>query len=178
LLFVGRVEVRKGIETLLRALPLLDETTLDVVGPIDARYRATLHRLIADLGIEGRVTFDVAPRAALRDRYLASDAVVFPSEWDEPFGIVPLEAMACERPVIATGTGGSAEFLRDRTNCLLFPAGDSAALAAAVERLAREPGLRATLVRGGIETASELTTDRLADALEQWHLTAANASAR
>jgi glycosyltransferase involved in cell wall biosynthesis len=174
LLFVGRVEVRKGIETLFRALPLLDGTTLSVVGPVDDRYRATLDRLVAELGIADLVTFDVAPRDALRDRYLAADAVIFPSEWEEPFGIVPLEAMACGRPVIATGTGGSGEFLRDRGNCLLHPPGDHDALAGAVRRLADDPDLRATLVRGGIDTAATLTTDRLADVLEEWHLAAAS----
>jgi glycosyltransferase involved in cell wall biosynthesis len=173
LVFVGRVEVRKGIETLLRALPRLeDDTSLTVIGPVDDAYRAHLDTLVGELGLGERVTFETVDRSQLRSRYLAADAVVFPSEWEEPFGIVPLEAMACGRPVVATGTGGSAEFLRDGANCVLFGPGDPAALAAAVQRLAGDAGLRATLVEQGAATAAVLTTDRLADVLEEWHLAA------
>src|SRR5207245_3553434 len=87
----------------------------------------------------------------------------------EPFGLVPIEAMACATPVIATGTGGSAEFLEHEANCLLVPRGDTRALAAAVQRLASEPDLRARIVAGGLRTAHELTIDKMADALEGWH---------
>jgi glycosyltransferase involved in cell wall biosynthesis len=61
--------------------------------------------------------------------YAAHDCVLFPVRWEEPWGLVPLEAMAVGRPVVATGTGGSAEYLRDAGNCLLHPPGDAAALA-------------------------------------------------
>ena len=77
--------------------------------------------------------------------------------WEEPWGLVPLEAMARGRPVIATGRGGSAEYLRDGENCLLFDPGDAGALAAAVERLAADGALRRKLVEGGRRTAPEHT---------------------
>jgi glycosyltransferase involved in cell wall biosynthesis len=64
--------------------------------------------------------------------------------------------------VVATGTGGSGEYLVDGSNCVLFRAGDPAALAAAIERLAADDPLRARLVTGGLETAARLTVDRLA----------------
>ena len=57
------------------------------------------------------------PRAELRDVYAAADVVVFPVQWNEPWGLVPLEAMSVGRPVVASGTGGSAEYLRDGENC-------------------------------------------------------------
>lgn len=175
LLFVGRLDERKGLETLLRALPLLpDEATLDVVGPGDAEFRARVDRLVDDLDLRGRVRFDEAPRSELAARYASADAFVFPSEWEEPFGLVPVEAMACATPVIATGTGGSAEFLADGRNCLLVPIRDPAAIAAAVRRLAGEPELRRRLVDGGLATAAVLDTDRLADTFEAWHVAAAS----
>jgi glycogen synthase len=78
--------------------------------------------------------------------------------WEEPFGLVPLEAMSVGRPVIATGAGGSGEYLRDEENCLLYaPREDPAALAAAARRLASEPSLRQRLRRGGFETVERLT---------------------
>lgn len=163
LLYVGRLDPRKGIATLLRALALLPaEATLSVVGDGPPAYRARLVALADELGCAGRVRFTVLPRSALRDAYQEADALVFPSEWEEPFGLVPLEAMACATPVVATRTGGAAEFLDDGGNCLAVPPGDAAALAAALVRLADDPALRARLVAGGVATAARFTTDRLA----------------
>ena len=51
--------------------------------------------------------------------------VVFPVRWEEPWGLVPIEAMARGRPVVATGRGGSGEYLRDGENCVLFEADDA-----------------------------------------------------
>jgi glycosyltransferase involved in cell wall biosynthesis len=173
LLYVGRLDDRKGIETLLRAVARLPDTTLDLVGHGDAEYRSRLDALAAGLGITDRVTFDAVPRGELAATYRSADVVVFPSEWAEPFGLVPLEAMACGTPVIATCTGGSAEFLRDETNCLAFPPGDEHALAAAVLRLESDPALRRRLVVAGADLAAHFTTDRLADVMEEWHVAAA-----
>jgi glycogen(starch) synthase len=174
LLYVGRVEARKGVETAVRALAGLPQSyTLEILGPGDPPYVADLHRLAESLGVGERVRFDTVERAALRSRYLAADAVVFPSEWEEPFGLVPLEAMACGRPVVATAMGGSAEFLADGVNCVIFGPGDAQGLAVAVRRLADDESLRRRLVQGGLATASGFDTDRLADVLEEWHVAAA-----
>ena len=173
-LFVGRLDERKGVETLLRAIALLPAAaTLDVVGPGPDAYLMRLGQLVAELGLEGRVRFRQLPRAELGAVYAAADVFVFPSEWDEPFGLVPIEAMACGTPVVATGTGGSSEFLADGVNCLRYPAGDAVALAATIERLAADSVLRARLVAAGRTTATDLSVDRLADELEAWHLAAA-----
>ena len=136
--------------------------------------RERLRAVAEALGVAPRVTFGSLERDELAPTYTAADVVVFPSEWPEPFGLVPLEAMACGTPVVATGVGGSAEFLRDGYNCALFPAGDAPALAAAVRRLHDDPERRSTLVRGGAATAQQLDVDELADTLEQWHVAAAS----
>jgi glycosyltransferase involved in cell wall biosynthesis len=98
---------------------------------------------------------------------------VFPSTWREPFGLVPIEAMACDTPVVATGTGGTGEFLRDGMNAVYFEQGDHASLAAAIRRIGTDSGLRAKLVEAGRRTASDLTIDNLARVLEAWHVAAA-----
>jgi glycosyltransferase involved in cell wall biosynthesis len=77
-------------------------------------------------------------------------------------------------PVVATGTGGSAEFLSHGINCLLYQAGDAPGLAEAVQRLAVDGEMRAGLVEAGLRTAAELTVDRLAEVLEAWHRGAAD----
>jgi glycosyltransferase involved in cell wall biosynthesis len=172
LLYVGRIDDRKGIDGVIRALPLLPGASLRVAGRGDDAALAGLEALAAELGVADRVEFGAVPRAELAGVYRQADVLVFPSTWHEPFGLVPIEAMACDTPVVATGTGGSGEFLVDGSNCVLYPAGDHAALAAAVQRLAGDALLRAALVRGGRVTAAALTTDALADALEEWHLAA------
>ena len=169
LLCVGRVEPRKGFHVAVDALAELPGMTLDILGRCDDAYRDELLQRAADRGVADRVRLGAVPRAALADRYRAADAVLFTSVWQEPFGLVPLEAMACGTPVIATGTGGSKEFCADEVNCLLVPPDDPSRLATAVRRLAADPDLRRRLQMGGAQTASELTIDRYAAHLEQIH---------
>ncbi|MBV8693225.1 MAG: glycosyltransferase family 4 protein [Actinobacteria bacterium] len=177
LLYVGRLDGRKGVDTAVAAMAHLPAATLELAGPADPATESRLLARVHELGVADRVSFAGAvPRSALRARYVGADAVLFPTEWEEPFGIVPLEAMACATPVIATGTGGSGEFLVDGYNCRQFPPGDAAALAAAVERLASDAALRARLVDGGLRTAATLTVDALAEALERVHTSVAKAS--
>jgi glycogen(starch) synthase len=173
LLFTGRFDARKGIETALRSLEFLpQEATLACYGRGGSDERTRLAKLAAELGVTDRVTFGTLDRDQLAPRYQSADVFVFPSEWEEPFGLVPVEAMACGTPVAATGTGGSGEFLRDGYNCVLFQPGDPRALAAAVRRLHDDAELRGQVVRGGLHTAEELDVERLVDVLEDWHLAA------
>lgn len=174
LVVAGRLDPSKGFQTAIEALSELPEATLEVVSAATGSYQKELEAVARDRGVVDRVAFAVADRAGLRERFAAADAVVFPSVWREPFGLVPLEAMATGVPVVATGTGGSAEFLQDERNCLRFPPADVAALAAAVRRLAGSPELRRDLVAGGLETARRLSVDTLAAVLEDWHLAAAD----
>lgn len=165
LLYVGRVDRRKGIETAVEALARLPEATLTVAGagPDIAPLRARA----AALGVTDRVRLlGGRPRAELPALYAAADAVVFPVLWEEPWGLVPLEAMGRGRPVVATGRGGSAEYLADGENALLFPAGDATALAERLCRLAEDPELRAQLNRGGTRTAAAHTETAIEAAIE------------
>ena len=129
--YVGRVSPEKGVDTARRAVELLPEATLSISGP------------------------GTDPLAG----YVEADAILFPVEWPEPWGLVPLEAMSVGRPVIATGTGGSGEYLEDGANCLVFPAGDAAALAECVRRLAADAELRRRLRDGGFATVARFTEE-------------------
>ena len=175
ILYTGRLDERKGIHVAIEAMRYLpDAATLEIVGRGDDDYRAALVDQATQLGVANRVTFDYQEREELHARYSAADVVVFPVLWSEPFGLVPVEAMACGTPVVATGTGGSGEYLQDRVNCLLSPPGDASALASAIRRLADDEALRARLVEAGLITAEELDVERLADTLERWHQAAAD----
>jgi glycosyltransferase involved in cell wall biosynthesis len=154
MLYVGRIDDRKGIETAAHALEHLPpEATLTVVGEGDPAAEERL-RGNDRIRLEGFRT-----REQLPELYERADVVVFPVIWEEPWGLVPIEAMALGRPVVATGRGGSGEYLRDEENALLFEAGDARALARAVRRLAENPALRAQLREGGLATAPQHTED-------------------
>jgi glycosyltransferase involved in cell wall biosynthesis len=160
LLYVGRIDERKGIATVVDALAELPEATLTIVGEGDPAADRKLREQAARLGVMDRIRLDgFRTRAELPAFYEAADVTIFPVIWEEPWGLVPLESMALGRPVIATGRGGSGEYLRDEDNALLYEAGDADALAAAVRRLAHDPGLRAKLRVGGEKTAPLYTED-------------------
>jgi glycogen(starch) synthase len=161
LLYVGRLDERKGVDTAVAALAHLpDQAMLTLVGGWNEREEARLRGLAQHLGVAARVRFaGQRSRDEVRAAYADADAVIFPVLWEEPWGLVPLEAMARGRPVVATGRGGSGEYLRDGENAILFEAGDATALAHGASRLARDPHLRRRLVNGGLDTARLYTED-------------------
>jgi D-inositol-3-phosphate glycosyltransferase len=169
-LYVGRLDPVKGVETLVRAVARLgDEVTLTLMGGGSAEYAARLRDLAAQLGVIDRMTFGRCARHELGEHYRAADVVVFPSEWEEPFGLVPLESMACGTPVVATATGGAEDFLVDGGNSVLFRKGDPKDLVRALTRIATDDDLRAAVVAGGLETARARTIDRYAEELLALH---------
>ena len=168
LVYVGRLDPRKGVDTAVAALRHLpDEATLRLVGGWDEQEERRLRDIAAEEGVADRVRFDGQrnSRAEVRDAYDGADVVLFPVRWEEPWGLVPLEAMARGRPVVASGRGGSKEYLRDGENALIAPADEPDALAAAVRRLAAEPDLRARLREGGLATARQHTEPRYNEAV-------------
>ena len=149
LLFAGRLEYEKGVQTLLEALPLLDATLpgagLVVAG--DGTYRSTLEDLSRSMGLERRVRFEgFVEERRLHALYAAADVAVVPSLY-EPFGLVALEAMASGTPLVVSDTGGLREIVVDEVSGLRFRPGDAAALARAVARVVLEPETSARLQR-------------------------------
>lgn len=162
LLYVGRIDPVKGIDLLLPALTMLaSNASLRIVGAGNPDYERQLRATAANLDVSDRIEFlgGCAP-SSLPSVYAAADAVLFPVRWQEPWGLVPLEAMAVGRAVVATAQGGATTYLRDGYNALVVPPEDPEALAAAVTRLGSDPQLRARLREGGLRTAAEHSADR------------------
>ena len=157
-----RLVERKGIGDLLEALVPLPGAELHVAGGPDAsqlrldpeaeRLRRLARRLgVADrLVLHGRVSRDDMP-ALLR----SADVVVC-APWYEPFGIVPLEAMACGRPVVATAVGGQIDSVADGVTGVLVPPRDPAALAAALDSLLADEARRREYGRAGVRRVRRL----------------------
>lgn len=102
------------------------------------------------------------PRETLITLYGAASICVIPSLWEEPFGLVALEAMACGRPVCAARTGGLADIVVDGETGLLFDRGDAADLARCLERLLDDPGLATRMGAAGRRRAeTEYAWDRV-----------------
>jgi glycosyltransferase involved in cell wall biosynthesis len=117
------------------------------------------------LGLKGRIGFTgfvTDTSAAMR----SLDVVIHASTQPEPFGMVIIEAMACETPVIVSAAGGASELFAEGENALSHSPGDAVALAQQIQRLAGDPELRHRLGRAGRATAERLYTGkRLANEL-------------
>jgi glycosyltransferase involved in cell wall biosynthesis len=169
LLYCGRADPRKGIATAIEALPHLPaEASLGIHGDGDREFLSELRALAARLGVSERVRFSRSEHSQVPEAYAAADAVVFPVIWREPWGLVPLEAMATGRPVAASRSGGGpAEYLEDGGNCLQFEPGDAAGLARALRRLAERAELRAALVAAGRRTAARFSQQAFHERIER-----------
>lgn len=149
LLFVGRLEPRKGLETLLHAVVSLKTARPDLRlyvvgdGPDRDRCQQLLPaRLRSDVVFLGRVDNDELPRF-----FASCDLFVAPALGGESFGIVLIEAMAAGCPVVASDIPGYASVVIDGRNGRLVPPHDPAALADAIAALLDNPALAQALAR-------------------------------
>jgi D-inositol-3-phosphate glycosyltransferase len=140
----GRLVERKGVDDAIRALALVPNAELLIAGGPPARhldgdpeYRR-LREVARANGVAGRVHFLGRVEHAAMPKLLQSADVVVTVPWYEPFGIVPLEAMACARPVVAAAVGGLADTVVDGVTGILVPPRDPQALATALRELASD----------------------------------------
>jgi glycosyltransferase involved in cell wall biosynthesis len=176
LLFVGRLDEQKGLDTALRALPRLQgraaELPLRVVGggPAEARLR----RLAEELGVGGRLLWEARlTQAELAGRYRRAAALLVPGR-DEGLGLVAIEGQLAGAPVVAAASGGLVDVVRDGESGRTFDAGSPAALARVVGEVVADPGAAARLAEAarrsavaafGIRAAARAYADVYAEAL-------------
>jgi rhamnosyl/mannosyltransferase len=167
-LFVGRLVYYKGVHILLDALARCGGTLILVGdGPLEGELRARA----AALGIADRVIF--AGHVADDDLpayYKAADVFVLPSiARTEAFGVVQIEAMAAGVPVVSTNLPTGVPWVNsDGISGIVVPPGDSAALAAAIDRLGRDPALRSSLGANAAARAGALfSRQRMLDAFRR-----------
>jgi len=150
-LFFGRLVPEKGVDWLLRALNHVSTPChLDIAGE---GYTDRYKRMVSDLGLQDRVTFHGwLDSPALWNLIQKSRAVVFPSVWHEPAGLVTLEAAAHGRPVIASTVGGIPEYAQE-DYAFLVPPHDDLSLARRVDQLARDRNTAELMGRRGMHCA-------------------------
>ncbi len=154
---VGRLVERKGVADVIRALAEVPGAELVVAGGPDAARLADDPEIARLRSVA--VAAGVADRVQLRGRVdrdhlpalLRSADVVACVPWYEPFGIVPLEAMACGVPVVASAVGGLVDTVVDGVTGLHVPPRDPAALAGALRALLGDTTRRAAMGRAGVE---------------------------
>jgi D-inositol-3-phosphate glycosyltransferase len=168
-LFVGRIDPVKGLDTWFRAMQLVvdHDPTLrrrmcvcliggDLDDDLDPDSElARLQALKQDLGIGDIVTFlGGRAQASLPFYYSAADAVVMPSRY-ESFGLAALEAMACGTPVVASDVGGLSSLIEDGVTGFLVPEGNAEFFAERISLLLHDTALRNAMGKRGIEQAQE-----------------------
>lgn len=175
ILFVGRQTAHKGLPILLQAFATFakdhPDYSLVLVGErLEGGIDPSLVRFSRSLGIEDKVAFTGRlPENEVREAMGRSMCLVLPS-LVESFGMVVLEAMASETPVVATHVGGIPEVVRHGFNGLLVPPGDSISMADAIERIVCDPKFGRSLARQGRKTAREFSWDKVATrTLEVYH---------
>ncbi|AGY60351.1 glycosyltransferase family 4 protein [Gloeobacter kilaueensis] len=156
-LYVGRFDKRKGIETLVRAVAQMSEPVRLVIGGGytsdrgDGQEFERIRSIVDEVGIADRTRFaGRIDQADLPAYYTAADVCVVPSHY-EPFGLVAIEAMACGTPVVASAVGGLCYSVVDGQTGLLVPPHDADRFAAAIGRIIANPNLRSELSRASVQ---------------------------
>jgi glycosyltransferase involved in cell wall biosynthesis len=168
---VANLRAEKGHDVLLRAAALVvqrfPDARFDLVG--DGPERSSLEALSHALGLRRAVTF-LGHREDVTARLAAADLFVLPSR-SEAFPNAVLEAMAAGLPIVASGVGGVLEVIRQDETGLVVPAGDHAALAAAICRVMSAPSLARSLARSArAEVTSSYSFGRMIGEFENVYL--------
>ena len=163
ILFVGRLEPRKGLRYLLRAFPLIKEklprARLIIVGsgPLERYYRQLVPRHYrTDIFFEGLVS-----KENLSAYYSTCDVFCSPATGKESFGIVLLEAMASGKPIVASDIAGYRNVMTDGQEGLLVKSKQSKEIANAVAKIESDESLRKRLGANGLEKAKDYSWDNI-----------------
>lgn len=165
---IGRVAPEKGHRDLFAALRLLGgrHPCLRAVVIGNGSDMPSLREEVSQSGLDGRVVF-AGFRDDVNNAMAALDIVAVPSVWPEPCSAAIQQAMALNKPVIASRVGGTPEVVTDGETGLLVPASDPAALADALGRLADSPALRRELgAAGRARVEARFTLGRMVDQVE------------
>ncbi len=177
ILFVGRLEKRKGLNYLIEAYKQVKQeipnSRLIVVGP-GTRLRRKYEKHIKRSGLKDVVFVGYASYADLPRYYQTADIFCAPATGRESFGIVLLEAMAVGKPIVASNIEGYNSVMTDGAEGLLVPPGDKRKLAQALISLMTDESLRQQMGARGIITAQEYSWERVAQRVSNYYTSVLN----
>jgi phosphatidylinositol alpha-mannosyltransferase len=166
ILFVGRLEKRKGFRHLIRAYRMIKEAIPDarllVVGAYNDKDKTPFVRYARATKLRGVHFIGYVPPEELPRYYHTATIFCAPSTGFESFGIILLEAMAAGLPIVATDIAGYRSVVQDGIDGLLFPKGDERALAEALIELLRDPARRVSMSAAGKRKAAQYDWDIIA----------------
>jgi glycosyltransferase involved in cell wall biosynthesis len=170
-LFLGRVNWKKGLDRLIAAMPAAPDAHLVIAGNDEDGYQPVLEGIAARAGVSGRVRFIGIVNGADKDALLANaKALVLPS-YSENFGNVVLEAMAAACPVIVTPEVGAASIVQDTRSGFVVE-GDPGKLGPAIARMLADPGeARQMGERGQAAARARFSWDAVAARMESLYET-------
>ena len=159
LVFVGRITPQKGVSVAIEALARLRArheipAKLVLAGPAEESYERELRRLAEQLDVAGALNWrGPVPPEEVAQLLAGASAMIVPSTWDEPLGLVMIEGALARVPLVASDVGGIGEAMIDEEHALLFPRGDANAAAHALLRTVRETEQTAARVGRAYERA-------------------------
>ncbi|MEO0182381.1 MAG: glycosyltransferase family 4 protein [candidate division WOR-3 bacterium] len=172
ILYLGRLDRRKGLIELLKALPLIKEELKEVLlivvgkGPLENECR----RLVANLGLTDSVIFrGYAPAKEIPSYYASCDIYCSPALGGESFGIVLLEAMAVGKPVVASRIPGYDRVIIDGYNGLFFNPHNQGEIAEKIIEVLSNDSIRQRLIRNGLEFVKNYSWDNMAKKIEDFY---------
>lgn len=173
ILSLGRLVERKGIDTVIQALARTPDAELVIAGGPSENFGddpevRRLHAEARRLGVTDRVQLIGAVARKDVPALIRSADVVVCTPWYEPFGLVPLEAMSCGRPVVAAAVGGLLDSVVDGVTGVHVPPRDPERLAAVLAELLGDPVRREQLGKAGAARVAEnYTWARIAAGTEE-----------
>jgi phosphatidylinositol alpha-mannosyltransferase len=166
-LFVGRLEKRKGLQYLLRAWELVQQmrpaSRLTVIGAFRQKQLRSYQRQVSDLRLRDVIFRGFVSDDEKRRHLQSADVYCSPATGGESQGIALLEAMAAGTPVVASDIPGFRTVLVERNAAILVPPKDHVALARSLVRLARNPEKRQQLASSGQRRAHDFAWSTIAD---------------
>ena len=172
ILFVGRLEKRKGLKYLLEAYSRLKweypNTRLIVVGP--GNLDKDSHQILSARNPQDVVLVGGVPYHDLPRYYASAHIYCSPATGQESFGIVLLEAMACSKPIVASAIEGYMGIIKDGEQGLLVPPRDSEALAETLAVLIEDCQYATKLGQAGRKTVEQFRWNAVAQQVEKYYL--------
>jgi glycosyltransferase involved in cell wall biosynthesis len=173
LLVVGRLHEQSGVMTAVQALQQVRQHKLPISLSIYGRGESDYISQVRSLAVRDMLPIEFLT-VSNQNRDLAAvyrqhDALLYTTEWEEPFAITPLEAMACGLPVIGASIGGARELFRHGENALTYTPGDAAELASRIQELYAQSDLRCKMAETAqVEVLAKYNETTVVDQIENY----------